>query len=296
MSSKPLVSVLLPVFNCERSVYKAVESILNQSYQNFEIIVIDDHSSDSSRKIIENIRDSRIRIYANPENLRLSATLNKGMALCKGKYVARMDADDYSCPNRFEAQVAFLEENPDYLLVGSSYIKEVDGEIKGLRKQVRRYQTLKSKLLFGNNICHPSVMFNKEKWFSNNLSYCENYVYAQDYDLWTRAILTCKMANLAEPLVIYTKDTSISNPEKSKLAELNYKRSTINYIQSIFKDVSLIETNHLYQFFRRPNELSFGTAFRMYLKSIAMCFQPKEFDRIDFLLRVNNQLLKNVFQ
>lgn len=296
MISQPLVSVLLPVYNCEKRILEAIESVLCQTYQNFELIIIDDHSTDGTSEILKNISDNRVRIYTNHKNLKLAATLNKGMSICEGKYVARMDADDISCSNRLEVQVAFLEENRDYLLVGSAYIMEVKSENRGIRKQVRSYRKLKSKLLFGNNICHPSVMFNKELWLSNNLYYDENYVYAQDFELWTRAIPICKMANLSEALIIYRRDSDNSNSEKSRITNSNFERASINYIQSIFRDVLYEEAKQLAIFYRRPNNMSFKIAFRMYLKSIRICFQPHEFDYIDFILRIHNQLLKNIFK
>ena len=114
--SKPLVSVLMAVYNGEKYLLEAIESILNQTYTNFEFLIINDGSTDSTEEIILSYSDQRIRYIKNEQNLKLIASLNKGLDLAKGKYIARMDADDISLPDRLEKQVNFLERNSTKLL------------------------------------------------------------------------------------------------------------------------------------------------------------------------------------
>ncbi len=108
-SIKPLVSVIFPIYNSDKFLRESLESLLNQTYQNFEIIAINDGSQDRSRKIILSYKDSRIKYYEHKKNLGLVNTLNEGIKLSRGKYLARMDADDISLPQRFEKQVAYLD-------------------------------------------------------------------------------------------------------------------------------------------------------------------------------------------
>ena len=110
----PLVSILMPVYNSEKYLREAIKSILNQTFTNFELIIINDGSTDNSLKIIKSFKDNRIKIIKNKGNLGLIKTLNKGIDLAQGKYIARMDADDIAMPKRLEKQIAFFNENPDY--------------------------------------------------------------------------------------------------------------------------------------------------------------------------------------
>lgn len=292
MNSCPLISVLIPVYNAEDEILDSVNSIIQQTYSNLEIIIIDDCSNDSTLERLRNISDSRLKIFKNKRNLQIAATLNRGMKVCKGKYVARMDADDYSMPDRLMKQYQFLETNPDYLLVGSSYLVEEDGKKLGIRKQVSGYKRLRSKLLFGNNICHPSILINKHIWFKHNLSYNANFKYAQDYDLWTRAIINCKMTNLQEPLIIYRRSDKKEDLRKADIIKENFRKSLMNYIKLTFDGLTNKETEDLYEFFRNPKSLSRILLIKFYLKSLRIIFKPKNFNRLDYFLRVNNQLLK----
>src|SRR6187397_2012165 len=106
--SEPLVTVLMSVYNAEKYLREAIDSILNQTYRNFEFIIINDASTDGSEAIINSYKDERIRLISNSQNLRLTASLNKGIDLAKGKYIARMDADDASLPERLQKQVTFM--------------------------------------------------------------------------------------------------------------------------------------------------------------------------------------------
>ena len=127
MSQEPLVSVLIPCYNCEKYVEEAVMSIIEQSYSNLEILVIDDGSTDNTGSILQELaqKDSRIRYIKNETNLKLIRTLNKGIDLCRGKYIARMDADDISLPTRIVKQVNFLEKHPDIGIVGTLSLADV---------------------------------------------------------------------------------------------------------------------------------------------------------------------------
>ena len=113
-----LVSVILPAYNAQDTIAESIDSILNQSFRDFELIVINDGSTDATEKVIAQYDDSRIRYFANPGNQGLIYTLNRGLELSQGKYIARMDADDISLPARFEKQVRILEEHPEIIVCG----------------------------------------------------------------------------------------------------------------------------------------------------------------------------------
>ena len=212
MSQKPLVSVLIPCYNCEEYVEEAVMSIIKQTYSNLEILVIDDGSTDNTKTILQRLaqKDSRIRYIKNEENLKLIKTLNKGLDLCNGKYIARMDADDISLPTRIEKQVNFLETHPEIGVVGT-YI-----QIFGVRKSVWKMDTkdkyIRAHLFCNSSFAHPSVMMRTSILRDNHLYYNTDYPHAEDYKLWCDIAQYTKLANIPEILLFYRiNENQVSN-------------------------------------------------------------------------------------
>lgn len=198
----PQVSVVMPVFNVGAFVKEAIESILNQSYTNFEFIIIDDASTDNTHEVIKSFEDVRLQVYTNEVNKGLAANLNRAIMIAKGKYILRMDGDDISHPDRIKIQVKFMESNPDVGIVGS-WIK-----LFGVANTVNEYPTedisCKFQLLFGVPFAHPSVAFRKSDLFKFNLFYNEELTqYGEDYDLWVRAARVIKFSNIPEVLLNY---------------------------------------------------------------------------------------------
>jgi glycosyltransferase involved in cell wall biosynthesis len=229
----PLVSVLMPVYNGEKYLKEAIDSILNQTYTNFEFIILNDGSTDDSETIILSYDDSRIVHIKNPENYKLIKTLNIGFSMAKGKYIARMDADDISHPERFAKQVQFLEFNEDYGLVGSG-VNLLNGENKRQLLYHTDYASLKFALAFYCPFIHPSVMLRKEVVKGMDVVFDSNYVHAEDYELWTRLSFITKMANLPEYLLDYRiHDAQISSLNSLTQIELaNIIR--VNYLKHYF--------------------------------------------------------------
>lgn len=213
----PQISVVMSVHNGEQYLKEAVQSILRQSYQDFEFIIIDDGSTDKTSEIIKSFNDFRIKVITNSENLGLTKSLNKGAKTAKGKYIARMDADDISLPHRFEVQTAFLEKNPQYALVGSSYYQiNSTGKIVAYTGVLTKNLEIRSGLLKQNWFGHGSVMIRKSAFIDCN-GYDEEFEYAQDYDLWLRLSEQFKIANIEEPLYEWrSTPTGISTLKKDK--------------------------------------------------------------------------------
>lgn len=204
--SKPLVSVLIPCYNVENYVVESVTSIIEQTYINLEIVIINDCSSDGTSYKLQELanKDSRIKVYNNDVNLKLIKTLNKGIELCSGKYIARMDADDISFPTRIEKQVAFLEQNLDYDVVSTMFYTFRTGKTKhNLYKNPKTYEELQAYLLFRSGICHPAVMIRKTFFSEFGLRFEEKYLHVEDYALWSKALYCTKLANIDEPLLYY---------------------------------------------------------------------------------------------
>jgi glycosyltransferase involved in cell wall biosynthesis len=204
----PKVSVVMSVHNEERYVSKAIQSILEQTFDDFEFIIIDDGSTDGTTEILSNYqqKDTRIRVLRHQSKKGLAQSLNEGIRIARGRYIARMDADDISLPTRLEKQVAFLDMHPEVGLVGT-LCYEVDENDVIVRKWSLPSSTsdVRKALLDLNPLVHTSVMVRKEV-FDEIGYYNETLQYSQDYELWLRIARQYEIANLPEPLVMLRVD------------------------------------------------------------------------------------------
>ncbi len=211
---KIIVSVLLPMYNASLFIQDAVESILVQTFPYFELVIIDDASTDNSLAIVKNIEDERIVIIKKQKNTGYTDSLNYGLTIAKGKFIARMDADDISMPERLEIQVNFLNKNPDIILCGSWF------RILNSNETVKHpitHAEISIALLDYCAIGHPTVMFRKEEFIKNNLYYDKNMEPAEDHDLWVRAIRIGKLQNIPNVLLKYRlHNNQVSVNQKAK--------------------------------------------------------------------------------
>ncbi|MHC1697483.1 MAG: glycosyltransferase [Geobacteraceae bacterium] len=209
--SSPKITVLMPLFNGERFIREALESILEQTFRDFELLIIDDGSTDASAKIVASYGDPRIRLISNRENLGVTATLNRGIDLAKGEYVARMDCDDLSLPTRLAEQASFLDENPACAMVAVTVTQlDENGNDRGVWPDDRKTLTSEAIRRFlprANCIAHPGIMIRKS--LLARYRYNERQRVAQDYDLWLRmAADGLIIAKLDTPLLRYRIHTS----------------------------------------------------------------------------------------
>jgi glycosyltransferase involved in cell wall biosynthesis len=213
----PLVSIIMPVYNGEKYLHEAIDSILNQTYTNFEFIIINDGSIDKSEEIIKSYKDKRIRYIKNPQNIGLDETLNSAFTIARGEYIARMDCDDLSQKTRIEKQVKFMESNLDHDLVGSQYIN-IDSSRKPFEigAQVQDTDEIKNAIQSVNCFCHGSVMFRTSFLRKYSISYNHKFSPYEDYELWTRIAQMTKVKNLPEVLYAY-----MTNPQGMYLTQYN---------------------------------------------------------------------------
>lgn len=194
--------MIMSVYNSSAFLREAISSILNQSYQNFEFIIVDDGSVDESLEIIHSFHDPRIRVVKNTQNKGLAFSLNRAIELARTEYIVRMDADDISLPTRLERQVRFMEENK-HISISGTWIKLI-----GAKSEVWKYplsnKELSCHMIFGSPFAHPSVIIRRKDLLDKNLLYDENLRVAQDYDLWMRALRSGGLfANIPEVLLLY---------------------------------------------------------------------------------------------
>lgn len=182
----PKVSVVMSVYNGEKYLKKAVDSVLNQTFRDFEFIIINDGSTDSTADILRGYNDGRMKIIYQA-NIGLTKSLNKGIALARGEYIARQDADDISLPSRFAEQVKSLDSRPDIFMVTSWYMI-IDGDGHEIIKRILPDEDKVEKFFeIENMICHGSVMFRKNRFIELS-GYHESLRYGQDRELWKRMI------------------------------------------------------------------------------------------------------------
>ncbi len=221
---KLLISVVMSVYNSEKYLSESIESVLNQTCANFEFIIINDGSTDSSLHIIQNyMQDDERIVLVNQENKGLPFSLNEGIEKAKGKYIARMDADDISLPTRFEEQIKFMEKNLEIGICGTW--AEVFGEKKKSRilKHPITHDEMKAKLLYTVCFAHPTVFMRKRVLDENKLRYNLDYLNAQDYELWSKISEVTVMGNIPKVLLRYRlNENSITSIADSKNVELRY--------------------------------------------------------------------------
>jgi glycosyltransferase involved in cell wall biosynthesis len=304
----PDTSVVMSVYNGEKYLGQAINSILNQTYSNFEFIIINDGSTDRTKEILESYTDSRIKII-HQKNMGLIGSLNRGLSLSKGKYIARQDADDAAFEHRFEEQIRFLENSPETVLVGSScsQINE-EGEEIGIVHYPTTDTEIRWKLLFKNPFWHPTIMIRADILRREGLQYDDRALYVEDYDLWSRTTQYGKCANIKMPLIqyrIHSKQITRQYREEQEarsrfVSRQNIKRLGIEITDDEMKKLRIFEElfpssmnrdeNHLFRLY-----LSILKAFRRQQKIDMVIYEVIKSDCINKICnRINAKNIKDV--
>lgn len=211
----PLVSILMPVYKTAPYLREAMGSMLSQTFTDFELIVLDDCSPDDAEAILDTYSDSRIVRYRGEKNEGLSNVLNVGIGLARGKYIARMDSDDISLPNRLQVQVDYLETHPEIDLV--SVGMQLFGAKEDIWIREQNPEKVKINALFHSPILHASSVWCKDSFEKQGLRFRQEMVPAEDYDLWARALVNgLKLVNLPDVLYQYRMHPSQATLQTDK--------------------------------------------------------------------------------
>ena len=205
MEFTEMISVVMPTYNTAVPILKeAVDSILAQTFGEFEFIIVDDCSTNESREYLQDLSDPRIRLIRNETNLGVTKSLNIGLAAAKGKYIARMDADDISLPTRFKKQFAFMERHPDVIVCGCGCKNfGADSRLIPVRETNADMETYRISALFRNpGPMHPTAFFNHTLLLKYGLKYDESLTYAQDYGLWVEIGKLGRVCMLKDTLLL----------------------------------------------------------------------------------------------
>lgn len=201
----PTISVIMPTYNSEKYISSAIESILQQTFEDFEFIIIDDASTDQTYDIICSYHDKRITRIRNQRNLGVAACINKGILIAHSEFIARMDSDDISKPDRFQKQVQFMNANSN-LGISGTHMEIIDNKGKVIKEHLKKIgdETIKVSLFFGHtSFAHPSIIMRSRMMDMYHLRYDTAFQYAEDYDLYCRCSSFMTMDNYPECLVQY---------------------------------------------------------------------------------------------
>ena len=293
--NNPVITVLMSAYNAEKYLREAIESILNQTFKDFEFIIINDCSTDKTKKIIEEYanKDARIKLINNATNLGLTKSLNIGLEEARGEYVARLDADDVSLSERLEKQLEFMNKNRDITLTGAwAEIIDEEGKAKGFIKG----ETDETALYFKDSIVAAG-------------GYNEKYVYAQDYELYSRLLTNNRIANQSEVLIkLRTHNGSITRNEKIKAF---YQQAVLEIIKNNMSKWTNIDSKTFDELAQTvivknsPIELTWGKYRRCKttLKKITIAFlNGKKVPKIsrqkikEYYKKINKRMLKKLLK
>jgi glycosyltransferase involved in cell wall biosynthesis len=273
------LSIVMPVYNAERFLAMAIESILNQSYSDFEFIIVNDGSTDDSVAIINHYLklDSRIKFVNRQENKKLAFTLNEGISLATGKYIARMDADDTSDRLRFEKQISLIQETNADIVGCSYYIIDEKSCLIDINIKPESDELMKMNLLFGTPFAHGSVLIKKEFLIANNLNYSDSPI--EDLELWYQIYLKGgRFANTYECLFSYRKfNGSFSDKKRKEMSKARYAllKDTLFKKEEAFKSLFIesLDNKKFYTKFEKKYIFMSACVYFMYSFNILVFFR-----------------------
>ena len=252
----PQTTVLIPTYNCSKYIVPAVKSVLAQKYTDYELLILDDGSTDNTEEIVSKISDSRIVYLKNSSNKGIVYTLNKGIDLAKGEYIARMDADDIVLGNRLQVQTDFLSKNPDYGIVGGWYqVTNENGKIIDTVEGVTNCSSAQLGLLFRNQFAHSVVTMRTD--LAKQLKYDPEFQYCEDYDLWVRFAEVSKVTNLPAYYLSYRWYSENSCNRKQK----ELKQAMLNLFS---RELDKIDVEHTAEELMLHAAVCFGMANKLF--------------------------------
>ncbi|MCC6599841.1 MAG: glycosyltransferase [Crocinitomicaceae bacterium] len=232
MNNHPEISVILPVFNAESYLRECIDSILSQTFPDFELIIINDGSTDGSEKIVASFKDNRIRYIKNEQNKGLVETLNIGIGEARGNFIARMDADDVCMTERFQKQFLWLERHPETGVLGSFFIQKDEGGNRWVRLPMNHDEII-AELIFKSPVAHPTVIFRAEVLKKYKILYDVTFPAAEDYELWTRLAELTNIENIPEYLLIYRMHERQETKTKRSEKEMSRKKILLSQLNKI---------------------------------------------------------------
>lgn len=232
----PSVSVVMPAYNAEKYLREAIDSILAQTYTDFELIIINDGSTDATKEIIQSYTDPRIVYIENEVNSGICVTLNKGLDAARGKYIARMDSDDIALPNRLETQVRYMDSNPGLGASGSDIEVFGEGIEPHVFTQLHSPEECLAGLIFNSCFAHPTVIIRKSVLDKHNLRYKDEFRGLEDYELWWQIGKYSGLNNIAHPLLRYRHHKG----QETQNVSQKVRDAFMTFTKCRFRDLNII--------------------------------------------------------
>jgi glycosyltransferase involved in cell wall biosynthesis len=276
------LAVLLPTYNAASYLKDSINSILNQTFEDFHLHIYDDFSDDDTEDIVTNYDDKRIFYQKSKENLGIAKTLNKGFddLLPNYKYIARMDADDWSYPQRLELQLKMFEEDTELIMCGTQgyWLTDLDRIPLVNWKYPVEYNALKLNLLFSGSFGHSSVMFDSEFLLKNKIRYNDSIETCEDWELWSRILMLGKAMNSSEFLMKY-RILPFSNHRNPNTRELHLKERSEIIVKQWFNFGFVVNRNDIYSFYYSKQKLE-GNEFKRVLSLFIKLFNDINYTEI----------------
>lgn len=285
-SSVPQVTVLMPVRNGASHVRAAIDSILGQTFADFEFLILDDGSTDSTPEILRSLSDPRVRVVTHPRNIGLVPTLNEGLELARGTFIARQDHDDISHRDRLQRQVAYLLQHPECALLGTEAFATIGDEERAYRLlRPAGAEAIRWYLCFDNAFIHSSVMFRRDVLWREYGGYPQS-LHSEDYALWSRVAATRETANLAEPLLRYREHaasvTASMAPETAASFDAATQQIRWQNLQAIFGEQATSEDARILSTYRRDFSADSAWAFLRVFDRLAVVYAGQAKSVADF--------------
>lgn len=290
------VTVILPVYNGERYLREAIDSVLAQTFPDLELWVCNDGSTDGTAAIIDSYDDSRVKRIDNPHNMGLVATLNRALALVKSPYIARMDDDDLWHPEKLEFQMKLLESRPDVGVCGTSIHKF--GDVDALHIFPEESDALKVGLLFYCMMSHPSVVYRRSMLVETGLSYRQDYFPAEDYKMWVDVLQYSHIYNLRQPLVEYRQHGGQICKEKKEEQIALERKLREEQLRLMYPDPTAEELQfHLDRFTTlQPNSDKEVKQFRSWVKKLCAVNQKQGYVNSEVMRRELEHYVQNAIR
>lgn len=253
----PVVSIVIPVYNAEPYLAESIRSVLAQIWTDYEVIIVDDCSTDRSPEIARSFGDPRIRYFRNERNQGVAASRNRGIRLARGEFVAQMDQDDIARPYRIAAQVAFLRGHPEVGMCGGDIIKFFPNS-RHLIRFPREHEEIRVTQLFHSGFAHPTVMSRRAVLLGNGLFYDETCRNLEDYELWCKLVEKTRVANLGQVLLEYRSHASQLSRESSEYFTNLLRRLHRRVLEPILPDLTEedLRLHHQISLFGDTNDIS----------------------------------------
>lgn len=301
----PKISVIMPLYNAEKYVKRTIECVLNQTYKDFELILIDDCSTDSTMEIVNSIKDERIKIVKNDKNRGISYSRNHGLQVAQGEYIALMDDDDLAPLERFEMEAEYLDEHPEIAVIGGGFriINENDEFVSGITPTLQNPNYIRAEFMFYCPMYNGASMYRKSIAIEHNITYRDNCLGMEDYCFWIEYSKYGKMTNFEEAMLYWrqaptTQTIQVLNNKvaarEKKFAELQLMAIKANNLELSDDEIKIFTDSFMELKPKIEDERSLIELYRVLKKMINQANDKRLVNATEIMQACRNRFLEKV--